>query len=145
MQTSLIEQWDSSRYNLIKWLTVGWTAWYGTDILVDLIDSESIILEFLMRGIGLIGLVFFAVNLQKYIRLSSKVKYSRLNDALNNELHQIYKYKSAYVGFKVLLGTISLFFILSLYYQFSAKIVCEITLYLGVLSSLIAWLIYNRD
>ena len=144
METSLIEQFDKSRYNLIKWLTVGWTAWFGTYILKDLIDNELIILQILIGFVGFIGFGFFAVNLQKYLRLASKVKYSRLYDALNNELHEIYKYKSAYLGFKVVLGTISLFFMLSLFHQISAKLVCEITLYFGVLSSLIAGLIYNK-
>lgn len=145
METSLIEQFDKSRYNLITWLTVGWAAWFGTYILKDLINNELIILQFIIGLIGLIGLLFFVVNLQKYIRLASKVKNSRLNDALNNELHVIYKYKSFYFGFKVLIVTISLFFVISLFHQISAKIVCEITLYLGVLSSLIAGLIYNKD
>lgn len=145
METSLIEQLDKSRYNLITWLTVGWATWFGAYILKDFINNELPLLQFLIGFVGLIGFVFFIVNLQKYIRLASKVKYSRLNDALNNELHEIYKYKSVYFGFKVLLGTISLFFVISIFYQIPAKIVCEITLYLGVLSSLIAGLIYNKD
>jgi hypothetical protein len=144
METSLIEQLDRSRYNLIKWLTVGWIAWFGTYILKDLIDNDLIVLQFLIAFVGLIGFLFFVINLQKYIRLASKVKNSRLNDALNNELHELYKYKSAYFGFMVLLWTISLFFVLSLFHQISAKFVCEITLYLGVSSSLIAGLIYNK-
>lgn len=144
MESSLIEQFDKSRYNLILWVTIGWAAWFGTYILKDLINNELIILQFLIGFVGLIGFGFFAVNLQKYLRLASKVKYSRFNDALNNELHEIYKFKSAYFGFKVLLGTISLFFILSYFHQISAKIVCDTTLYLGVLSSLIAGLVYNR-
>jgi hypothetical protein len=145
METSLIEQLDKARYNLIKWLTFGWVVGFGAYIIKDWITEEFIMLQFLIELVGFIGFGFFAVNLQKYIRLSSKVKYSRLNDALNNELHEVYKYKSAYVGFKVFLVTISLSFVISLYYQLSAKNVCEITLYLGVLSSLIAGLIYNKD
>ena len=145
MEISLIEQYDKSRYNLIKWLTVGWAAWFGTYILKDLINDKFLFVQVLIGLVGLIGFIFFVVNLQKYLRLASKIKYSRLNDALNNELHQIYKYKSFFFGFKVLLGTICAFFVISLFCQISAKFVCEITLYLGVLSSLIAGLVYNRD
>lgn len=144
MESSLIEQFDKSRYNLILWITIGWAAWFGTYILNDLIENDLIIIQFLIGLVGLIGFGFFAVNLQKYVRLASKVKYSRLNEALNNELHEIYKFKSAYFGFKVLLVTISLFFILSFFHQVSSKIVCEITMYFGVLSSLIAGLVYNK-
>ena len=145
MESSLIEQFDKSRYNLILWVTIGWAAWVGTYILKDFIDNELVILQFLVGFVGFIGLVFFVVNLQKYIRLASKVKYSRFNNALNNELYEIYKFKSAYYGFKVLLVIITLFFVLSFFHQVSAKLVCEITLYLGVMSTLIAWLIYNKD
>lgn len=145
METSLIEQYDKSRYNLIKWLTVGWATWFGTYILIDLIVDKFIFVQFLIGLVGFIGFIFFVVNLQKYLRLASKIKYSNTNEALNNELHQIYKYKSVFFGFKVLLSTICVFFVISLFYQISAKLVCEVTLYLGVLSSLIAGLVYNRD
>lgn len=145
MEISLIEQYDKSRYSLIKWLTVGWAAWFGTYILKDLIKDKFLFVQILIGFVGLIGFIFFVVNLQKYLRLASKIKYSRLNEALNNELHQIYKYKSFLVGFKILLGTICVFFVLSLFFQISAKFVCEISLYLGILSSLIAGLVYNKD
>jgi len=145
METSMIERLDNSRYKLLKWLTVGWAVWFGAYILKDLINSEFIMLEILNGFVGLIGFVIFIINLQKYIRFGSKVKNSRLNGALNNEMHLIYKYKSAYIGVKVLLATIMLFFVVSLFYPISAKLVCELTLYSGVLSILISGLIYNRD
>lgn len=145
IETSMIERLDNSRYKLLKWVTVGWATWFGAYILKDLIHGQFIMLEFLNGFIGLIGFVVFIINLQKYIRFRSKVKYSRLNGALNNEMHQIYKYKAAYIGVKVLLATIMLFFVVSIFYPIPAKIVCELTLYSGVLSILISGLIYNRD
>jgi len=145
METSLIEQYDKSRYNLVKWLTIGWAAWFGTYILNDLINDKFIIVQLSIGFAGLIGFVFFVVNLQKFLRLASKIKYSRLNDALNNELHQIYKYKSAFFGYKVLLGAICVFFVISIFCPIPAKLVCEITLYLGVLSPLIANLVFNKE
>lgn len=145
METTLVEQYDKLRYNLIKWLTVGWAAWFGTYILTDFINDEFVFIQILTAFIGLIGFILFTVNLHRYLRLASKIKNSRLNDALNNELYKIFKYKSFVCGFKVLLGTVCAFFIISIFYQISAKFVCEITLYLGVLSTLIAGLAYNRD
>jgi len=145
METLMIEKLDNKRYKLLKWITVGWAVWFGPLILKDMINGEFIMLEILIGFIRLIGFVALIINLQKYVRLRSKVKYSRLNGALNNEMHQIYKYKSVYVGFNVVLATVILFFSLSPFLQIPAKLVCEITLYLGVLSSLIAGLFYNRD
>jgi len=145
MKTSLIEQFDQSRYNLVKWLTVGWAAWFGTYILKDLIDNNLIFLQILVGFVGFIGFVFFAVNLQRYFRLASKVKYSRMNDALNNELNLVYKYKSISIGFFVLLGTTGFFYGIAPFHEIPVKIVCEVILYLGVISTLTAWLTYNRD
>lgn len=145
MEISQIEQLDNSRYKLIKWLTVGWAAWFGTFIMKDLVNDRLIFVQISIGFVGLVGFLFFIINLQKYLRLASKIKYSRLNDALNNELHQIYKYKSFRWGFIVIVGIIGVFYITSLFYQISAKLVCEITLYLGVLSFLVSGLIYNKD
>lgn len=144
METSLIEQFDKSRYCLIKWLTIGWTIWYGTFIAKDLINNKLIV--WLMIIAGFIGWILFTVNLIKYLRLGKKVNSdSKLKEALNNELHQLYKYKSSFWGFWIVIVTISIFLVISLFYQISALIVCELTLFFGILSSLIAGLIYNRD
>jgi hypothetical protein len=145
METSIIEKLDKSRYNLIKWLTVGWAAWFGTYILKDLINHELIVVQWTTVLVGVIGFILFIINLQKYLRLASKIKNSRLNEALNNELIRLNAYKSFFMGFWTVIVIICIFFVLSLFYKISALIVCEITLYFGVLSPLIAGLIYNRD
>ncbi|MCK9206499.1 MAG: hypothetical protein M0P66_05245 [Salinivirgaceae bacterium] len=145
METSLIEKMDKSRYNLIKWLTIGWTIWFGTYIAKDWINNR-LIFGFLFL-IGFIGWILFTVNLIKYLRLGKKVNSdNKLKEALNNEMHQFYGYKSFFWGFWTIVATISILFVISLFYhQISALIVCEITLFIGVLSTLIAGLIYNRD
>ena len=143
METLLIEQFDKARYSLIKWLTVGWTIWYGTFIAKDLINNKLIV--WLMIIVGFIGWILFTVNLIKYMRLGKKVNSdSKLKEALNNELHQLYKYKSSFWGFWTVIATISIFLVISLFHQLSSLIVCEFTLFFGILSSLIAGLIYNR-
>ena len=43
METSIIEQLDQSRYNLLKWITFGWGIWYATFILKDVINNPTII------------------------------------------------------------------------------------------------------
>lgn len=144
MGTSLIEQFDKARYSLIKWMTVGWTIWYGTFIAKDFINNKLIVWFILI--IGFIGWIFFTINLIKYMRLGKKVNSdSKLKGALNNEMHQLYKYKSSFWGFWIVIATISIFLVISLFHPISAVIVCELTLFLGILSSLIAGLVYNRD
>jgi len=144
METFLIEQFDKSRYSLIKWLTVGWTIWYGTFIAKNLINNKLIV--WLLMIVGFIGWIMFLVNLTKYTRLGKKINSdSKLKEALNNEMHQLYKYKSAFWGFCIVIATISIFLVISFFYQISALLVCQLTLFFGILSSLVAGLIYNRD
>lgn len=96
--------------------------------------------------IGLVGWILFAVNLFRYLSLGKKVNTdSKLKEALNNEMHELYMYKSVFWGFWTVLATICIFIVISLFYQVSSIIVCELTLFFGILSSLIAGLIYNRD
>ena len=144
METFLIEQFDKARYSLIKWLTVGWTIWYGTFIAKNLINNKLII--WLLMIVGFIGWIMFLVSLTKYTRLGKKINSdSKLKEALNNEMHQLYKYKSSFLGFCIVIATNSIFLVILFFHQISAVLVCELTLFFGILSSLIAVLVYNRD
>lgn len=144
METSMIERLNKSRYNLLKWSTVGWAIWFGTFTLNDVIDNS------IMRGtialIGVIGSAIWAINFIKIYKLSRELRLdSKLNNALNDELHQFNGYKSVRVGYFVAMGITALFLCFSEFFMIPALIVTKITLYFGVLSVLISALIYNRD
>ncbi|MFA6400248.1 MAG: hypothetical protein WCX31_01275 [Salinivirgaceae bacterium] len=144
METSLIEQLDKSRYNLVKWLTIGWMVWYGTFISKDLINNKVVIGSLLI--IGLIGWILFTINLIRFNRLGKKVKADRkLKEALNNEMHQLYAYKSIYWGFGSVMGTIAIFIAITSFHDLSALIVCKLLLFVGISTSLIANLAYNKS
>jgi len=141
----LIEKMDKSRFNLLKWLTIGWAIWFGTYILRDWLDDKLIFGSLIL--IGFIGWILFTLNLIKYLKLGKKVHSDeKLKEALNNELYQQYNLKSFFWGFWVIVAVISIFFLISSFYsEISAMLVCEITLFFGVLAPLIARLIYNKD
>ncbi len=144
METSLIEQYDKSRYNLIKWLTLGWIVWYGTFIAKDLINNKLIIGSILI--VGFIGWIFFTINLLRFIGLGKKINADvKLKEALSNEMHQFYAYKSIVWGFWTIIVTICALIVIIIFYEISALIVCELTLFVGISSSLIANLAYNRE
>jgi len=143
MENSLIEQFDKARYNMNKWLTIGWAVWDGSYILKDLIINRLIILVLVF--IGLIGWILFSIHLIKLLRLSKKINANhKLKEALTNEMIRFNSYKSFCIGFWTFLVTIVCFLVVSVFYDLSALLVCRITLYLGVLSFFTAWLIYNR-
>jgi len=144
METSLIEQLDKSRYNLYKWVTIGWAMWYGARIAKDLIDSKLII--GIMVGIGAIGWTLWIVNLIRFLKLGKKINSdSKLKEALNNELHHLYQLKSRSCALITVLVTIGIFLVISSFMKVSGLIVCEVTLYTGVLAGSIAALIYNKE
>jgi hypothetical protein len=143
MESSMIEKLDKTRYNLIKWFTLGWIIWFGGFILKDLIGNK--LLLGLIILFGLIGWVIFALSLFRYLKLGKIVNSDNdLKNALNDELTIHNKNKSFIVGYWSLIILLGLFLGLSIFTNISALIVCEITLYLGVLSGLVSSLIYNR-
>jgi len=143
MEATLIEELDNSRFSLIKWSTLGWGLWFGGYILKDFI-SNNIVFGLILL-FGLFGWVLWTINLIKFLKLGKIVNSDiKLQEALNNELHQLYRYKSVFWGFWIMIVTICIFLLLSIFYNLPALIVCEITLYLGILSVFFAALIYNR-
>lgn len=144
METSLIEQLNKSRYNLIKWLTIGWSLWVGTYILKDFIQFGLILSALIW--IGLLGWVVFIINLVKYLKLNREVRAdSLLKEALNDELLQLNRYKSFFIGFIATISAVSIFFTISLFVMIPSLMVCRITIFCGVLAVLIAGLILNKE
>lgn len=143
METSLIEKLDKSRYNLIKWFTLGWSIWFGGFILKGLISNKLLIN--IIAFIGLIGAIIYAINLLRFLKIVKIVNANNeLKSALNDELTMQNRLKSFKVGFCTLSVLISIFYVLSIFTSIPALVVCEVTLFFGVLSVLISSLIYNR-
>ena len=140
----MIEKLDKSRYNLLKWFTVGWTIWFGGFILKDLINNKLILGLIIL--IGLFGWIIFSVSLIRFRKLGKIVNSdSDLKNALNDELMIHNRNKSFSIGYWTYSILIAIFFVLSIFTDISALIVCEITLYIGTISILVSSLIYNRD
>lgn len=143
METSMIEKLDKSRYNLLKWFTIGWIIWFGGFIFKDLISNKLILGLIIL--IGLFGWIIFFVSLIRFRKLGKIVNSdSDLKNALNDELMLHNRNKSFTVGYWTLIILICIFFLLSIFINISSLIVCEITLYIGILSTLVSSLIYNR-
>jgi hypothetical protein len=141
---SITEKLDKSRYQLIKWLTIGWALWYGTFIIKDFNNNKIVFGIVLLTGI--IGWTMFIINLIRFLKLGKLINSDiNLRTALNNEFIQFNSYKSALAGFIAMTICICIFLVVSNFYMVSALLVCRITLYFGILAALIASLLYNRD
>lgn len=139
-----IEQYDRLRYQTIKWFTIGWAAWFGIAMVNRYIGNNTVKALFAM--IGIMGLITWVINFIKLRRLDKKIKSdSNLYKALNNELVVHNKYKASRVGFIVTISVVGVCYGITLNYPLPALNVCEVTLFTGVLSGLIASLFYNRE
>ena len=149
MEISLIEKFDKSRYILLKWSTIGFISWYGTFTVMgteakELMNNNKLIIG-LMLIINFIGWVFWTISLIKTIRLSKKINAdSKLKEALNNELYRYYDTKSFVAGYWALAVTICAFSVITRFYDISASVVCQLCIFIGVASLLIARLIYYK-
>ena len=144
MESSIIERLDQLRNKLLRWFIVGFGAWYGMNILSDL--TSNVPVKIIATFVGLTAWIFWSIALIKMIRLGKTIKRDNfLKNALNDELFQHYRSKSFVVGFWSFLITIGIFLSISTFYEIPALIVCKVTLYIGVLSALIAAaILYNR-
>lgn len=144
METSKIEQLDKLRFNLLKWLTIGWAIWFGSYVFKNLIQQQ--VFTTVLAWIGVLGWAIFIINLIQYMKLKRELrKDPKMNAALNDELRQLNMQKSFFVGFWVTIGTTMAFFALSELINLTVVLVIETILYFGVLSVLVSGLIYNRD
>lgn len=144
METKSIEQLDKLRYNLLKWVTIGWAIWFGTFVLKNFTESKFLI--GLTTWVGLLGWVIFIINLIKHQKLRRELKWdSKMNNALNDELHQFNVHKSFMIGYSITIATTAVFYGISKFMDISGVLATSVILYIGVLSTLIAMLIYNRD
>ena len=142
METSLIEQLDKSRYEFLKWATIGWTIWSGTYILTELMSIPDNILSWTR----LLGWLILIISSIRFFKLKRELNWDKkMKEALEGELHQFNLGKSFQNGYFVVIGITLLFFVLSSYMIIPALIVTKITLYFGVLAVLLSKIIYNRD
>jgi hypothetical protein len=143
MDTTIIDKLDRARYNLLKWFAVGWAIWYGTFIIKDNVQPGVAIA---LVGAGLFGWIIWVMNMIRFYRLGKIVKSDEvLKEALNDELYRHNTAKSFQTGYSVTIFTIVVFIVITGFVAIPAMMAFQITLYIGVLSALIASLFYNRN
>ena len=142
METSFIEQLDKSRYDFLKWATIGWAIWSGTYILPELMDVPDEILKWTR----LLGWMILIISSIRFFKLKRELNWdNKMKEALEGELHQFNLSKSFRNGYFVVIGITVIFFSFALFYTIPALIITKTTLYFGILTVLISKIIYNRD
>ncbi len=144
METSMIEKLDAARSSFWVWATIGWAIYFGTYIVTDLIQFTEI--PGLLRWIRLFAWLTFLISTIRLVKLKRELKSDyKMKDAVFGELYQHNRLKSFKIGYFVVIGITSIFYLLYSYFVISVKLATDITLYLGVLSFLVSNMFYNRD
>jgi hypothetical protein len=142
METSIIEQLDKSRYDFLKWATIGWTIWSGTYIATELVNVPDLVLTW----VRLLGWSILIISTIRFLKLKRELNWdNKMKEALEGELHKFNLSKSFRNGYFVVIAITILFFVLSFQFIISTLIVTKTILYFGVLAVLISKIIYNRD
>jgi hypothetical protein len=144
MEALIVEQLDRSRYKAIKWFTVGWGMWLGLYLFMYL--AVNPVFKTILLVVGLAGWIIWTINLIKVYRLGKIMNADEtLRNALNDENHQQNIHKSFVAGYAVTLATIAILMVIAAFFKVSATLALFISLYIGVLSVLLASLFYNRE
>jgi hypothetical protein len=144
METSIIEQLYKTRYNLLKWITIGWGTWFAS-VIGNNIFHDNILFQILF-WLGLFGNAIFVINLIKFLKLGRQLrKNPKLHAALEDELHHFNINKSYLFSYWTVIGVTVILLGINSFTSFSALVTAELILYVGVMSFFCSSLYYNRD
>jgi len=143
MRDSLIETFVKIQYDLLKWFIIGWTVWFGGFIVMDLIQPPYIL--GLVVLLGLVGWFMFVINLLRLFKLNKQLgNNQKLKNALADELALHHKDQAFTIGFWALIISVAVFLIVTLFFSIPSLLICQLLLFIGVLSPSITFLILNR-
>ncbi len=143
--TQQIEDLESKR---IKWLSInlaGFCIWDSlritTNHLLDISDAP------LLTGIMLLGWLIWIIGLVQIIRLSSKVRKTRLAlEIMNDELFKINLLKAFRTALvTVIVAQLAIILITTFITHLSGIFVAEISVFISVTTVIGAFLYFNRD
>lgn len=147
MDAQLIEKLDKTRYRTMLWQMIGFAVFFPTIIIGYEISSvtKELPLPVLLCFLTGFGIGLFTVALIKSSRVKSRIKSDPgLNEALNNEMHRLYEYKSLACGFYSMIVAAVLLGIAGTQFHISLMTICWFIIYVGILALQIARLVYNR-
>ncbi|WPP50197.1 hypothetical protein [Catalinimonas niigatensis] len=125
-----------------KWLLInllGFILWDGIRILQGYILKTEFSLIF--TPLELLGWLLWAISLIQILRLGKNIKANPLlQDILNDELVRLNRMQAWKTGFIVVLSTQIILLLVHLFYPFSAALGAEVTIFLGVVSSIAAFM-----
>ena len=145
MDAQMIEKLDRKRYWLLLAQTAGLTCFMIAVILNDYLKLGGGTGGVILALAGSFGVGLALTGAIRNILLNRKIQSdAKLNQALNNELFKLYKYKSMKWGFTVVLFTAFIIWCFDRDQALSSSQTCWLIIFAGLVAVLISQAIYNR-
>ena len=139
----LAEYIEHKRDHWMKWNLVGFVLWQGLRLVQQYLVPGHYLA--LLLPLTLLGAGIWGVSLLKLTQLLQVKKANpALQAILNDELIVAHRWKAAGVGFGILLLMQVLIEVVSYFYPFSASLSAELSIFVGVVSALGAFLYWHR-
>ncbi len=144
MDAKLIEKMDRLRCRYLLWATVGYAIFNGALLVQQMVPDRNVRLILALLQIPFVVLFFTGLLLLNQNRRKI-ASIPGMKQALGNELVGFYTLKSLKWGFLATLVSAVVIYMLPLFMTvFTVKTACLTIIYIGVLTTLIAQLIYLK-
>jgi hypothetical protein len=143
--TTLKDRLDLSRRQMLLGFIIGYSAWQ-TAFLLDQAWHLPVGLRLALFGLGLVGWGYWVIQLLRMLKLGRMLRQQpQLADALNDEYVQQKRWKAWMVAFCAILVCQAAIILINLLAPFDAGIGAQITILVAVVSSVGAFLYFDRE
>lgn len=143
MDTTIVEKYDKSRYNMLIGATVGWGVWFGLNIILPYVHNKPV--KLIIVAIGLMGIVLAVVSYFRMVGIKKVIKkHPELGLMLNNEWVIHTKRQAIAIGYWNMLMIAAIGIGITSFIVVSGFLLMQIVLFTGIQSMLIAHLVLLR-
>ena len=143
MDTTIVEKYDKSRYNMLIGATVGWGIWFGLNIILPYVHNKPV--KLIIVAIGLMGIVLAVVSYFRMVGIKKVIKkHPELGLMLNNEWVIHTKRQAIAIGYWSMLMIAAIGIGITSFIVVSGFLLMQIVLFTGIQSMLIAHLVLLR-
>ncbi len=139
------DELDRSRRQVLLGIVIGYSIWLVTFLLLQ--DWRLPIgVDLAILGIGLAGCGYWTFHLLRMLRMERVLRRQpELADAMNDEFVQQKRWKAWKFAFIAVLVCQALLILVNLWIPFDAGLAAQLTIWVAVVSSIGAFLYYDRE
>ncbi|HWQ45230.1 MAG TPA: hypothetical protein VN376_00100 [Longilinea sp.] len=139
------DELDRSRRQVLLGIMIGYSVWLIAFLLLQ--DWRlPIWIDLAILGLGLVGCGYWFFQLLRMLRMEKMLRRQpELADAMNDEYVQQKRWKAWKFAFIAILVCQAVIILVNLWIPFDAGIGAQLTIWVGVVSSIGSFLFYDRE